>query len=99
MLGERPFLDPEVDLEAMALENAAQRIRLIDKADAGSNADFLEAHAAGEGADFLDPGPSTIAFTLDACRRLRDVQGKTLEWRLIARTRVGYSRADGKCAG
>jgi hypothetical protein len=29
----------------------------------------------------------------------RDVQGKTLEWRLIARTRVGYSRAGGKCAG
>jgi len=29
----------------------------------------------------------------------RDVQGKTLESRLKTRTRVGYSRAGGKCAG
>jgi hypothetical protein len=29
----------------------------------------------------------------------RDVQGKTLEWRLMVRTRVDHSRAGGKCAG
>ena len=50
------------DLKAVALEDAAQSLRMVDEANAGGDADALEAHVAREMTNLFDPRPFAITL-------------------------------------
>src|SRR5450759_2521379 len=61
------------DLEAMALQDGAQYLRVIDEADAVRDADLAVAHALGELDDLFDSRPLAVTFGLDQRRFTRDL--------------------------
>jgi len=73
------------DFKAVALQDCAEDARQVDEADAGRDADLLEAHLARELADLLDPGPLAIQWDDQIQRLWGDIGGKRLPQRRIER--------------
>jgi len=57
----------------VALQDRAQYIGMIDKADAVRDADLPVTHALGELHDFLDPRPLAVALGFDQRGHARDL--------------------------